>query len=45
MKNLLHRSDINKPGSRHRHKYSKHSKCIKQHLKTFEAQFMKIRLN
>ena len=40
MKNRSHRYDINRPKSRHRHKYSKYKKClsmmilicIKQHL-------------
>ena len=40
MKNRLYRSDINRPTSRHEHKYSKYKKClgmmmlicIKQHL-------------
>ena len=38
MKNKWHRYDINWPGARHRHKYTKHSRimtmlaCNKQHL-------------
>ena len=49
MKNRSHRRDINRPKLRHGHKNSKYSKClgmmmlicIKQHLETFAAQFMK----
>ena len=28
MESRLHRFDMNKPGSRHGHKYSKHKKCL-----------------
>ena len=44
MRNRPHRHDINTPSSRHS-KYKKYLSmimliCIKQHLATFEAQFM-----
>ena len=49
MKNRSHRYDINRPWYRHGNKYNKYKKksqyddalYIKQHLVTFEAQFMK----
>ena len=28
MKNRLHRNDINRPRSRHEHKYNKYKKCL-----------------
>ena len=48
MKNRSHRYGINRPRSRHEHKYSEYKKClsmmmlvcIKQRLRAFEAQFM-----
>ena len=49
MKHRLHIYDINRDRSRHGQKYANHKQylsmmvfiCIKQHLTTFEAQFMK----
>ena len=49
IKNRSHIYDINRPRSRHGHKYSKYKKYlsmmmliyIKQHLKTFEARLMR----
>ena len=49
IKNRSHRYDINRPRSRHGHKFSIYNKCltmimltcIKQLQATFEAQFMK----
>ena len=49
IKNKSHRYEINRSRSRHGYKYSKYKKCLsmmkliysKQHLTTFEAQFMK----
>ena len=47
-KNRSQRYDINKPSPRHGHKYTKYKMYLsimmvifKQHLTTFEAQFMK----
>ena len=49
MKSRSQRNDMNRSRSRHGHKYSKYKKClsmmkllcIKQHISSFEAQFMK----
>ena len=40
MKNRSHRCDINRPRSRHEHKYSGYKKCITV-MFVCEAQFMK----
>ena len=52
MENRSHRYGINRPSSRHGHKYSKYKSisktmliCIKQHLSNIEAQSMKILSN
>ena len=49
MKTRSQRYNINRPGSRYEHKFTEYKMrlsimmiiCIKQHLSTFEAQFMK----